>query len=99
MILRTASAPVEIAHCGVDGVLHGHSLIVEATTRDAICLDEWRAQLAECLAGIEGQIERTIGARTFEDVALVVMQRMPAACRVVVRLPTRGHSVEATRDE
>ncbi len=90
---RAATVPVEIAHLGTDGVLHGHSLTIEAWTAADVCLDEWHKSLAKVAATIEGRLETTIGGRTFEDVATNVMKALPGCCEVVIRLPTKGHIV------
>ena len=95
--LRAATVPIEIAHRGLDGVMHGHSLTAEVWTAAEVDLDAWRAMVGSVTAGMEGQLEATIGARTFEGVAASILDRLPDACRVVVRLPTRGHCVEVTR--
>jgi hypothetical protein len=96
-VRRASTVAVEIAHLGVDGALHGHSLTIEAWTDQPVDLDAWRARLGDVATTIEGQIERTVGGRTFEDVAEAVLNALPDCVRVVVRLPTRGHIVEATR--
>ncbi len=95
---RGSTVAVEVAHRGVDGVMHGHSLTIEAWTDQPVDLDAWRSRLEAVASGIEGQLEETIGGRTFEDVAGAVLDRLPDCVRVVVRLPTRGHVVEAMRD-
>ncbi len=94
---RAATVPLEIAHHGIDGRLHGHSLTVEAWTAHDVDLDVWRARLERVVAAIEGPIERTIGGRTFEDIAAAVLHGLPEADRAVISLPTRGHRVEARR--
>ena len=94
---RAATVAVEVAHRGVDGRMHGHSLQVEVWTADEVDLDRWREQVAEVAAAIEGQLEDTIAARTFEAVASVFLERLPGANRVVLRLPSRGHAVEMVR--
>lgn len=94
---RAVTVPLEIAHLGTDGVLHGHSLTVEVWTDRACCLDAWRVRVAEALSEVEGQLEQTIGGRTFEDVATWTLDAVPEATRVVVRLPTRGHVVECEK--
>lgn len=97
MILRAATVAVEVAHRSPEGVLHGHSLTVEAWTPRDTCLDAWRGEMAHALAPLEnGPLEKTAG-RTFEDVAMWILERLPDAVRVVVRLPTRGHAVEVSR--
>jgi hypothetical protein len=97
MFTRAATVPLEIAHLGTDGVLHGHSLTAEVWTHDSVDLDVWREQVAEVAARIEGRLEATIHGRTFEDVALTLLTSLPTAHRVVIRLPTRGHAVELCR--
>ena len=97
MILRASTVPLEVAHLGMDGVMHGHSLTIEAWTDQPVDLDAWRDRMRDATAPFEGQLERTIGARTFEDVAEAVLAALPECVRVVVRLPTRGHVVEAVR--
>lgn len=94
---RAVTVAVEVAHLGTDGVLHGHSLTVEVWTDRACCLDAWKARVAEAVTEIDGQLEQTIGGRTFEDVGAWVLEAVPEAIRVVVRLPTRGHVVECER--
>lgn len=96
-VMRACTVPLEIAHLGDDGIMHGHSLTVEIWTDRDICLDEWRAAAVAGLAHIEGQLEVTIGRRTFEDVGAAVLGALPGAVRAVVRLPTRGHLVEVSR--
>lgn len=95
--MRACTVPLEIAHLGDDGVLHGHSLTVEVWTERDVCLDAWRASAVAALAYIEGQLEMTIGGRTFEDVGVAVMGALPDAVRATVRLPTRGYAVEVHR--
>lgn len=95
--MRACTVPLEIAHMGDDGVMHGHSLTVEVWTDRDVCLDAWRAIAVAGLAHIEGQLEVTIGGRTFEDVGAAVMGALPDAVRAVVRIPTRGHSIEVCR--
>jgi hypothetical protein len=95
--MRACTVPLEIAHIGDDGVLHGHSLTVELWTDRDVCLDAWRTAAVAGLAHIEGQLEATIGGRTFEDVAVAVMTALPDAVRAVVLMPTRGHAVEVCR--
>ena len=97
MILHASTVALEIAHLGTDGVMHGHSLTIEAWTAQSVDLDDWHARMAAVASSIEGQIEHTIGGRTFEDVAEAVLTALPECVRVVVRLPTRGHIVEAAR--
>ena len=97
MILRASTVPLEIAHLGQDGVMHGHSLLIEAWTDHPVDLDVWRDRMNDATARFEGQLERTIGGRTFEDVAEAVLAALPECVRVTVRLPTRGHVVEAVR--
>jgi hypothetical protein len=94
---RAATVPLEVAHLGTDGVLHGHSLTAEVWTLESVDLDAWRAQVTEAAARIEGRLEATIQGRTFEDVAMTLLTSLPAAHRVVIRLPTRGHTVELCR--
>ncbi len=88
---------LEVAHHGEDGVLHGHSLTIELWTERQTCLDAWRAEVRGRIAHIEGQLEATIGGRTFEEVAAAILDAVPEAVRVTVRLPSRGHAIEATR--
>jgi hypothetical protein len=95
--LRACTVPLEIAHYGLNGVMHGHSLTVEVWTGRDICLNAWRMEVAASLAHIEGQLEVTIGGRTFEDVAVEVLRVLPDAVRAVVRLPTAGHLIEVCR--
>jgi hypothetical protein len=97
-ILRAATVALEIAHLGTDGKMHGHSLTVEAWTIEPVDLDAWKARVGAALAEIEGQLEETIGCRTFEDVGAAALEALPEAHRVVVRLPTRGHVIECERD-
>jgi hypothetical protein len=82
---------VQIQRC-----LHGHSLTLEVWTDRDVCLDARRADAAIRLAHIEGHLETTIGGRTFEDVGTAAMRALPDAVRIVVRLPTRGHSIEVS---
>ena len=96
-VARAATVPLEVAHRGLDGSLHGHSLTAEVWTHEVIDLDLWRRQVEAVASQVEGHLESTIGARTFEDVASEILTRLPAAHRVVVRLPTRGHAVEVCR--
>ncbi len=96
-VMRGCTVPLEIAHLGDDGIMHGHSLTVEVWTDQEVCLDGWRAAAVAGLAHIEGQLEVTIGKRTFEDVGAAVLKALPGAVRAVVRLPTRGHLVEVCR--
>jgi hypothetical protein len=96
-VLRAATVPLEIAHRGDNGVLHGHSVTAEVWTDQNGCLDAWQSRVMTATGGIEGQLEETIGGRTFEDVAFAVLRMLPEAVRVVVRLPTRGHVVEVSR--
>jgi hypothetical protein len=95
--LRAATISLEVAHMGLDGILHGHSLVVEVWTENELCLDAWRARIEERTAYIEGQLEKTISGRTFEDVAVAILSALPEAVRVIVTVPTLGHRVEATR--
>ena len=95
---RAATVPLEIAHLGLDGVLHGHSLTAEVWTRAEMDLDAWRAEITAVATELEGRLEETIQGRSFEDVARALLDRLPSADRVVVRLPTRGHVVELDRD-
>jgi hypothetical protein len=97
-MLRAATIPLEIAHLGTDGVLHGHSLTAEVWTAAEVDLDVWRQQIGLATASLSGQLEATIGGRTFEDVARRVLACVPEACRVVIRLPTQGHAVELWRN-
>ncbi len=94
---RAATVALEIAHLGLDGLLHGHSLTAEIWTDSEVDLDAWRETIAAAAAIIEGRLERTIEGRTFEDVARAFLDRLPEASRAVIRLPTRGHAVEMTR--
>ncbi len=94
---RAATVALEVAHLGTDGRMHGHSLTAEIWTYDAVDLDGWRATVGAAASAIEGRLEDTIRARTFEDVAEALLERLPAAFRVVLRLPTRGHAVEVVR--
>jgi hypothetical protein len=96
--MRAATIPLEIAHLGTDGVLHGHSLTAEVWTEAEVDLDVWRQQITRATAALSGQLEATIGGRTFEDVASQVLACLPDACRVVIRLPTQGHAVELWRN-
>ena len=96
-LLRASTVPLEVAHRGVDGLMHGHSLVAEVWTEADVDLDDWCAVLRRATTAMEGQLETTIGARTFEDVAAAILAAVPAACRVVLRLPTRGHCVDLSR--
>jgi hypothetical protein len=97
MILRAATVAIEVAHRSPEGVLHGHSLSIEAWTPRDTCLDAWRDEMARALAPLEnGPLENTVG-RTFEDIARHALEVLPDAVRVIVRLPSRGHAVEITR--
>jgi hypothetical protein len=96
-LLRAVEVPIEIAHHSITGAIHGHTLMLTVWTRDAVDLDQWRADVAEAVAYMEnGFLEDRVG-RTFEDVALAVLDRVEAAERVQVRLPSRGHIIEARR--
>lgn len=95
--LRAATVALEVAHFGEDGVLHGHSLTAEVWTDKACCLDAWRDRVMSAACPIQGRLEETIGGRTFEDVGVAMLNALPEAVRVVVRLPTRGHLVEVSR--
>lgn len=97
IFLRAATVALEIAHHGADGRLHGHTLLVQAWTGHDTCLDAWQALLRERTAHIEGVLEQTIGARTFEDVAVEILRVLPEAVRVAIQLPSRGHSVDVSR--
>ena len=97
-IRRAATVALEVAHLGMDGVLHGHSLTAEVWTDAEVDLDSWRLEVAAAATSVEGRLEETIGGRTFEKVALALLDRLPAACRVLMRLPTRGHVVEVARE-
>ena len=88
---------MEVAHFGVDGLLHGHSLTAEVWTASTVDLDRWQDTVRLATSGMEGQLEATIGARTLEDVAAAILGALPDACRVVLRLPTRGHCVDFER--
>ena len=92
-----STVAVEVAHLGTDGVMHGHSLLLEAWTDQRTCLDAWKARLSRVADEITGELERTIGARTFEDVGVFVLASVPECTRVIVRLPTKGHLVEVIR--
>jgi hypothetical protein len=95
---RSVVVPIEIAHHSVDGVLHGHTLIVEVSTRDNFDLDTLKSVVMEKLAFMEnGPLEDTVG-RTFEDIAARVLSLFPEAYRVSVHLPSRGHTIEALRE-
>ena len=96
-VSRAATVALEIAHLGLDGVLHGHSLTAEIWTESEVDLDAWRETIATAAAEIEGGLERTIHGRTFEDVARALLERLPTASRAVIRLPTRGHAVQMQR--
>lgn len=94
---RGVTIPLEIAHHSVNGALHGHTLLIEVWTRADADLDTLKDTLTARLAFMEnGTLEQHVG-RTFEDVARRVLAEIPAADRVVVRLPSRGHAVEAIR--
>ena len=97
-----ATAPLEIAHKGLDGVLHGHSLSVEAWTERPLDLDEWRARIAAGIAHIgRGTLEETIGGRTFEEVGAagtgLVAHLTPAQARRL-RLALRSALKELGQD-
>ena len=74
---RAATVALEVAHLGTDGVLHGHSLTAEVWTEGEVDLDRWRAEIAAAAAAIEGRLEETVGGRTFEDVALRLLEGLP----------------------
>ncbi len=97
-IVRAATVPLEVAHLGTDGILHGHSLTAEVWTQEAVDLDVWQREVATVAAAIEGHLEETIRGRTFEAVASALLHRLPTASRVVIRLPTRGHVVSVDRE-
>ena len=95
-ILLAVTVPVEIAHRGVNEIMHGHSLTLEVWTDRSVDLDAFVADVKEAVAHIDhGPLEDTIGARTFEDVAAAVA-RCTQAKRVVVRLPTKGYVIDLT---
>ena len=92
------TVPLEIAHCGLDGIMHGHSLSIEVWTTQSMDLDEWREAIRNGIAHIAFKpLEQTIGGRTFEDVAAAVLAALPKASQVCIRLPTQGFAVEACR--
>ena len=97
-VQRAVTVSLEIAHRGLDGVLHGHSLTVEVWTDSVADLDALKAQVQVAVAHIQGQLEDTINGRSFEDVGVAVLADVQDACRAVVRVPTRGHVVEVTRE-
>ncbi len=98
-ILRAATVPFEMCHRGLDGALHGHSLLVEVWTAEDCDLDAFKADVERIAQTIcAGPIEGTIYGRTFEDIGAAVLDLCDRATRVTVRLPTRGHVVEITRD-
>lgn len=94
---RGVTVALEMAHHGMDGKLHGHSLLLEVWTRDELDLDAWKAQVAAVVDQMEGKLEDTIEGRTFEEVGAALLRALPQADRVVVRLPSRGHLVEVCR--
>ncbi len=96
-VLRAVTVPIEIAHRGLDGMMHGHSLTAEVWTAAEVDLDQWHVTVRAVTSRMEGQLEATIGARTFEGVGAAILGSLPEACRVVVRLPTRGHCVDVRR--
>lgn len=98
MSRRAATVPIEIAHRGLDGVVHGHSLSVEVWTNESVCLEVWHKQIVTNIAYISrGMLEETIGGRTFEDVGVATLDALGSATKVVIRLPTLGYSVEVCR--
>ncbi len=96
---RSAMAYVEIAHQGVDGVMHGHSLSVRAWTRAEVDLDRWQDDIAFVGAMISGPLEKSaVQGRTFEDVAAFFLDKLPNAFAVQVVLVSRGHEVYMTNE-
>jgi hypothetical protein len=94
----SATVPLEVAHRGLDGVLHGHSLSAEVWTDKALDLDRWRERIAQETSHIgKGPLEESIRARTFEDVAKEILRVLPMATKVILHLPTLGHKVEVVR--
>lgn len=95
---RAATVSLEIAHRGENGIMHGHSLSAEVWTTKDTCLDAWKAEITAAVAHINlGQLEETIHARTFEDVARAILDALPDAWQVFIRLPSYGHVVHAFR--
>src|SRR4051812_49273103 len=94
---RAVTVPLEIAHFGLNGKMHGHSLLVEVWTTKETCLNAFRSEVTAKLAHIEGQLEVTINGRTFEELATAAMTAIPEATRIIIRLPTAGYWVEVCR--
>ena len=98
MIRLAATIPLEVAHLGTDGVMHGHSLSAEVWTSRPVDLDAWRAELVAATAHIGFRpLHDSIGGRTFEDVGHAILAAVDGADRVVIRLPTLGHVIEVSR--
>ena len=94
MTLRGVTVSIEIAHRGVNGIMHGHSLSLEVWTSLDVDLDVFSADVRDAVAFMDhAPLEDTIQARTFEDVAERVLTETRAD-RVVLRLPSKGYLVE-----
>ena len=94
---RSASVLIDITHDSLDGVRHGHVLVITAGTEAPVDLDAHKAALeAICFPLSQGPLEEICG-RTFEDVAQWVLDRMPDVNTVIVALPEFSHRIEARR--
>lgn len=92
-----ATVPIEIAHHGIDGSLHGHTLVAEVWTHIAVDLDCWKKAVEGHVEPLERDKLENIAGRTFEDVVGFIFTQCPDAYKVTIRLPSRGHAIEAVR--
>lgn len=93
-----STALLDIAHNGLDGILHGHGLAVEVWTEQQTCLDAWTLKVSNVVKPIgEQPLESSINGRTFEDIARFVLDSISEASRVVIRLPATGYIIDVYR--
>jgi 6-pyruvoyl-tetrahydropterin synthase len=96
MIEVAVTTNLECAHRSDDGVLHGHSYVIEVwfpagrdLAKTAIMVRNLSARVDHTL------LEESIGSSTMESIATWFITNAKAS-RVVVRRPTLGFVVEAT---
>lgn len=95
MIEVAVTVNLECAHRSRDGVLHGHSYVVEVWFLAGEDMSMLAAEVHEVAEQVDHSLlEESVGAASMEAIAEWFL-REAEAVRVVVRRPTLGYVVEA----
>lgn len=97
MIEVAVTTNLECAHRDMDGGLHGHSYVVELWFAAGPDLAQFAALARRIAEPLDHTLlDDSLGSSRMEDIATYFLQET-SAHRVVVRRPTLGYAVTATR--